>query len=418
MGGFLLFGLSVVVCVVGVRAAELYTESDSVVELIDGNELEKLKKKGEPMLVKFFSPTCHHCHSFAPDYQKAAKALAGVMKVYATHDEAIMPGESVKSFPTLKFIAGTTATVFTKDRKLSNVVDFAMDQLTKLVNQRIGVSDSKKKTESDSKGAVVVLTDTNFEKTLKESPDDVWFVLFYAVWCGHCKAMMGDWERTAVALKGQAKIAKVDANTNTAIAQHFGIQGFPTIKLFPPNSDRSWHALPRVAVAYEGGRTKSDFVQFATQYVGKAVKVEQLLSQSQLDEECAKGVCLVAFVPHLLDSGVSARNDMLKTITDVLRASYSMPVKFFWSEGGEQFEFEDQLRLQFGFPAVVAINLEKNRYAIHKGTFEENALRSFITSLMAGRQAIDPLPKNLAKLKTTQPWDGKEAPKPEEDDEL
>jgi len=40
-------------------------------------------------------------------------------------------------------------------------------------------------------------------------------------------------------MKGKVKFAKVDATENAALAQRFGVQGYPTIKYFGYGGDRS-----------------------------------------------------------------------------------------------------------------------------------------------------------------------------------
>lgn len=40
---------------------------------------------------------------------------------------------------------------------------------------------------------------------------DIWFIEFYAPWCGHCKALAPEWDSAAAALNGQVKFGKVDA---------------------------------------------------------------------------------------------------------------------------------------------------------------------------------------------------------------
>jgi len=241
---------------------------------------------------------------------------------------------------------------------------------------------------------------------------NVWFIKFYATWCGHCKAMAPDWEKVATSLKGKVKIGKVDAATDRILAKRFEIQGFPTLKLFPVGKKSD-----SLAQSYEGPRKAEDLEKYALTFYSIKASAEQLLSPNQLDE-CKTGVCVLAFLPHILDSGAKGRNAYLKDLNEVVKASATMPITFFWSQGGDQYEVEEKLQMAFGFPALVALNLEKEKYCIHRGNFEKESINSFLTGLMAGQVPVDPLPKNLPKLKKVEKWDGKdgEAPKVEDED--
>lgn len=59
------------------------------------------------------------------------------------------------------------------------------------------------------------MTDDDFDELLMKS-EDVWFVKFYAPWCGHCKNLAPTWEELA-GTSGEAKIAKVDCTVNTKV---------------------------------------------------------------------------------------------------------------------------------------------------------------------------------------------------------
>lgn len=82
----------------------------------------------------------------------------------------------------------------------------------------------KSNTKKDSGPAtdkdVVVLTDSNFNDLVLASKD-IWFVEFYAPWCGHCKKLEPEWNEAASRLKGTVKLGKVDATVETGLGQRF-----------------------------------------------------------------------------------------------------------------------------------------------------------------------------------------------------
>jgi len=144
----------------------------------------------------------------------------------------------------------------------------------------------------------------------------------------------------------------------------------------------------------------------------KPEMVEQLLDDETMTGHCEDRTCIIVFLEHILDSGAKSRNDMLKMLTEVMKKTQSdgVPVGFMWSEGGAQFEAEEKLSLQFGFPAAIAINLRKGKFGIHRGVFTKQALEGFTRS----PRASEPIPKGL-KFAKVDAWDGKDGALPEED---
>ena len=63
------------------------------------------------------------------------------------------------------------------------------------------------KSNAQAQGSKVVILDTrNFDSSVKNG--EVWFVEFYAPWCGHCKRLESTWEDLAHTLDGNSCVAK------------------------------------------------------------------------------------------------------------------------------------------------------------------------------------------------------------------
>ena len=77
----------------------------------------------------------------------------------------------------------------------------------------------------------IVLTKENFEEEVLKSEIPV-LVDFWATWCGPCKAMAPILEEIASENTGKLKVAKLDVDSQSAIAQQYGVMSMPTFMIF------------------------------------------------------------------------------------------------------------------------------------------------------------------------------------------
>mmetsp|Transcript_118214 Transcript_118214/g.166167 ORF Transcript_118214/g.166167 Transcript_118214/m.166167 type:complete len:353 (-) Transcript_118214:173-1231(-) len=145
-------------------------------------------------------------------------------------------------------------------------------------------------------------------------------------------------------------------------------------------------------------------------------KVEQLLDDADWRAHCEGRTCIVAFLPHIYDDGAAGRREKIQVLEQVLKETKKdgKSVGFLWSQGGDQFEMEEVLGLQFGFPAVMAVNFGKGRFGVHRGIFDKDSISQFLTSLARGGTPLAPWPARAVAAKA-EAWDGKDAAPPEED---
>jgi len=201
-------------------------------------------------------------------------------------------------------------------------VSFALDKIREITSARLGVKVSSQSNSSSEKQKpatekdVVILTDDNFEEVVMKSKD-MWLIEFYAPWCGHCKSLEPHWNQAANELKGKIKIGKVDATVQQKLGSRFKVQGYPTIKIFPPGSKTD-----NKAQNYDGPRDSSGIVAIALEKLekfGVISDVEQLTNQEQFKETCfdRTGVCVFGFLPILEDSSTKERKRYIEVLKEV-----------------------------------------------------------------------------------------------------
>ena len=73
---------------------------------------------------------------------------------------------------------------------------------------------------------VVILNANNFNSKVIQS-NELWFVEFFAPWCGHCKNLAPEWAKAAKALKGIVNIGAIDMDDkdSQSVGAPYGIRG-------------------------------------------------------------------------------------------------------------------------------------------------------------------------------------------------
>ena len=68
---------------------------------------------------------------------------------------------------------------------------------------------------------------------------------------GHCKALAPEYETAATALKEKdIPLAKIDCTEETELCQEYGVEGYPTLKVFRGPESNSPYTGQRKADAY------------------------------------------------------------------------------------------------------------------------------------------------------------------------
>jgi protein disulfide-isomerase-like protein len=199
---------------------------------------------------------CGHCKAAKPKFQDAAEQMADKKKVAfaavdctTTVNQELCSQEEVQGYPTIKYYNyGKKGERYTGGRETDAFVQFMENP------DEQPTLPPPEPEWSDEPSAVEHLTDMSFDEFLGDHSSVL--VMFYAPWCGHCKAMKPAFTAAANQMSDDKKpgvMAAVDCTKERGLADKFEIKGFPTVKYFKDG---------KFAFDYSGSRTDDALVQF------------------------------------------------------------------------------------------------------------------------------------------------------------
>ncbi|XP_033823789.1 protein disulfide-isomerase A3 [Periophthalmus magnuspinnatus] len=153
---------------------------------------------------------------------------------------------------------------------------------------------------------VLEFTDDDFDSRIGDH--DLILVEFFAPWCGHCKRLAPEYEVAATRLKGVVGLAKVDCTANSNTCSKYGVNGYPTLKIFRDGEETG---------PYDGPRTADGIVSFLKKQAGPAsveLKSEEDLDKFTSDQDAS-------VIGFFSDSSSAAQVEFLKAAS-ALRESY------------------------------------------------------------------------------------------------
>ncbi|XP_066299648.1 uncharacterized protein [Branchiostoma lanceolatum] len=209
-----------------------------VVHLGDEDFKSQLKRR-KHALVMFYAPWCGHCKKAKPEFTNAAEKYKEDTKVtFAAVDCTLHQGVcgqyEVRGYPTIKYFNyGKNPKDYEGGREEPDFVAFMSDPLNPTPPTPPPKDPAEEWAELEGAAEVVHLHDNTFEDFIQQQSSVL--VMFYAPWCGHCKAMKPDYALAAKALKEDeipGVLAAVDATVDRVLQSKYDITGFPTLKHF------------------------------------------------------------------------------------------------------------------------------------------------------------------------------------------
>lgn len=266
----------------------------------------------------------------------------------------------------------------------------------------------------------------DFETEVARS-ESTWVIQYFAPWDDKCQAFAPIYEKIARMFKGIVKFGAIDATDelNTVVTMQEGsiINRYPALKFF--GADRKHLGE---SVEYTDPQTLITSVMKELQTViqdrsstepyddveadDSGVEPNEILeitNEAKFAELCkgADQICIIAALPHILDSKADGRNTYKEMLSFASKAVRGFDFNFVWFEGSSQPDLERRLELSFGFPAIVAVSIDREVFTVCRSSFSVTNLEKYLTGLTTGSEQSYKL-MSVPQIVSVKPWNGED----------
>ncbi|KAK9881019.1 hypothetical protein WA026_014362 [Henosepilachna vigintioctopunctata] len=184
-------------------------------------EFEEMRKEDGLWFVDWYAPWCPPCKKLLPELRRASQHFGKDKVQFGTIDctlhRSLCSKEGITAYPTTILYNRSKIEHFHGVPNEDGIVSFLDD----LLNSK-----------------VISLDDSTFVRLMRKPKDELWFVDYFAPWCGPCQKLSLQWRKLAQELVdlAQVKIAQIDCVANAALCQAQNIKAYPTLRLYPFDS--------------------------------------------------------------------------------------------------------------------------------------------------------------------------------------
>jgi len=319
-----------------------------------------------PFFVEFFAPWCGHCQKLAPEWDKAATNLKGIVplgKVDCTVHQALCGQYQVQGYPTIKIFSqkGKKVEDYQQARQAAAIVRAATDSLPQnnVVNIKdLSSLDSFLGTNSEIPHLLLFTTKSEVPPLLKS---------------------------LATSFKGRVAVGQV-REENNEVVQKYSVDSFPKIIVIKADEE---------PIIYDGAINPEELIQFVSSHAGETVSsappppppsrpkpVETSVSYVQITSDNIESICTGFCVIGFVDTDTSGETPQVqseqKKLLDDISHSFQKDrkFKFGWVDKKSGDPLVKKFSLDPNEPALIVFNQKRSRFVKSEAFDFKSAFRS------------------------------------------